>query len=483
MASQFWPQRFAVTVRSSRRAVCIHSILVPVVLSCGVDETLNPVRVVDEVPSLNPAVDLDPAPGRVVVSLVARELETRFAGDSPKVWAYLDAEAPAPDRAVPGPLIEANVGDEVVVRIQNDLLESTTVHFHGLRLDSMMDGAANHGDSIRPGESFEARFIARDPGVFWYHPHVHADEQIERGMYGVLVVRDRAAEPGERIFVLDDVNVEGGEIVVTPTMEDLEAGRVGDRLLVNGGEPASLLVAPGSVERWTFISAANARHLVLRLEGSTFDIVAGDAFTLPVRRPATELLIAPGERWTIEVPLAGEPGEMLELSATTLEGGHSSEKSTLARPLMDVRLVEGEPTLVTPLLPTPLAPFEVPPAEVRTLELSSRIEAGEKPRFYINGEAWPFNEPLCGRAGDLEFWDVVNREDAEHPFHVHGMFFQVLDDGGSPDESLGWKDTLRVPAQSSRRIALQLEPGDWMFHCQIPEHAEAGMMGEIRVEP
>jgi FtsP/CotA-like multicopper oxidase with cupredoxin domain len=81
--------------------------------------------------------------------------------------------------------------------------------------------------------------------------------------------------------------------------------------------------------------------------------------------------------------------------------------------------------------------------------------------------------------GAVEVWNIVNDTDFSHPFHVHGYFFQVLDDTRVPE----WKDTANVPAHSSLRIAIAFDerPGLWMYHCHILDHAERGMMGHLHV--
>ncbi len=68
-----------------------------------------------------------------------------------------------------------------------------------------------------------------------------------------------------------------------------------------------------------------------------------------------------------------------------------------------------------------------------------------------------------------------------HPFHLHGFFFQPLDDAGQPVRPLEWKDTIDVPVNSTRRFAVRFDDrvGMWMFHCHILDHADAGMMGML----
>ena len=75
--------------------------------------------------------------------------------------------------------------------------------------------------------------------------------------------------------------------------------------------------------------------------------------------------------------------------------------------------------------------------------------------------------------------DLVNKVQTEHPFHLHGQFFSILD-GKQP----GLKDVVLVPPSGTVKIRAYVDnPGHWMAHCHILEHAEAGMMSEILVTP
>src|SRR5699024_11982257 len=72
-----------------------------------------------------------------------------------------------------------------------------------------------------------------------------------------------------------------------------------------------------------------------------------------------------------------------------------------------------------------------------------------------------------------------------HPFHMHGVQFQVLDRDGDPPPAneTGWKDTVLVnPDEKVRVIATFKHPGEFMYHCHILEHEDAGMMGQFEVE-
>jgi mannose-6-phosphate isomerase-like protein (cupin superfamily) len=106
---------------------------------------------------------------------------------------------------VPGPTIEASIGDTVLFRLKNSLPEPTSIHWHGLRIPAVMDGT----NAVRPGETFEYRFRLPEAGTFWYHPHVNEMEQLERVLYGAIIVRgpDEPTLDDERVLMLDDLKL------------------------------------------------------------------------------------------------------------------------------------------------------------------------------------------------------------------------------------------------------------------------------------
>jgi FtsP/CotA-like multicopper oxidase with cupredoxin domain len=88
-----------------------------------------------------------------------------------------------------GALIEAGVGDTVRARLTNELPQATTIHWHGLRVPAAMDGTEAVQPPVEPGATFDYEFVVPDAGTFWYHAHVNETEQLERGLYGALIVR------------------------------------------------------------------------------------------------------------------------------------------------------------------------------------------------------------------------------------------------------------------------------------------------------
>src|SRR5206468_10685688 len=90
---------------------------------------------------------------------------------------------------------------------------------------------------------------------------------------------------------------------------------------------------------------------------------------------------------------------------------------------------------------------------------------------------------ITARLGATEVWQVENIVGMDHPFHLHGFSFQVLDRDGVPEPFRAWKDTVNVPRHTVVRFIVRCtaHPGKWMFHCHILDHEDHGMMGVLEV--
>jgi FtsP/CotA-like multicopper oxidase with cupredoxin domain len=403
----------------------------------------------------------------VSVELDAREVEWRFARDR-TIGAF------AYNGEVPGPLIEAEVGDTVDVRLTNSLPQATTIHWHGVRVPAHMDGTEAVQAPIEPGGTFEYRFVVPDAGTFWYHSHTNETEQLERGLYGGLVVR-QADEPvfdGERVLILDDLKLDAdGEVAPFGDEHEHHAGREGDVRLVNGALEPELEIPAVTVERWRIVDAANTRFVRLSIGGKPFRIIGTDGGLLPQPRSAAEVLITPGERVDLAVgPF--EEGEHLEIEALPYDRGKGeSERERFAslrvgpavasRAEIPARLRQIDPLVDANVEPT------------RTIDLKELMHEGHHQRAdHV-------------RVGELQVWDLVNETGQDHPFHLHGFFFQVVHENGTNPPEVAWKDTVNVPRKGQTRIAWLPDdrPGEWMYHCHILEHHAMGMMAHFAVVP
>jgi FtsP/CotA-like multicopper oxidase with cupredoxin domain len=113
-------------------------------------------------------------------------------------WGY--------DSQLPGALLRATAGDLIEVTVANDLPEATSTHWHGLAIANAMDGVPGVTQAdIESGSEFTYRFVAPDPGTYWFHPHHGL--QLERGLYAPIVIDDpdeHVAFDVEYVLVLDD---------------------------------------------------------------------------------------------------------------------------------------------------------------------------------------------------------------------------------------------------------------------------------------
>jgi FtsP/CotA-like multicopper oxidase with cupredoxin domain len=140
----------------------------------------------------------------------------------------------------------------------------------------------------------------------------------------------------------------------------------------------------------------------------------------------------------------------------------------------------------TSAVPSKLATVEaldLGSARTRELVLSEVLRAGET-MLAINGHVYD-QDPLSFDASvdSSEVWTLSNETDYDHPFHLHGFRFQVLDRSGRAPAVREWADTVNVPAHEKVRIGMYFDdrPGMWMFHCHILDHAELGMMGMLHL--
>lgn len=125
------------------------------------------------------------ADGVLTVSLTASEQWVGVAGRQAHVYAF--------NGRVPGPMMEARAGDEVRLRLRNELFEPTNLHFHGLHVSP--EGTADNVFLRIPGGDaldYAFRVPSQHPaGLFWVHPHLHGlvAKQVSLGLAAPFIIR------------------------------------------------------------------------------------------------------------------------------------------------------------------------------------------------------------------------------------------------------------------------------------------------------
>jgi FtsP/CotA-like multicopper oxidase with cupredoxin domain len=102
----------------------------------------------------------------------------------------------------------------------------------------------------------------------------------------------------------------------------------------------------------------------------------------------------------------------------------------------------------------------------------------------INGHVMDMmRADVSTRLGATEIWEIENLVGMDHPFHLHGFQFQILDRDGVPEPFRSWKDVVNVRKHETVRFVVRYDdfPGQWMFHCHILDHEDHGMMGILDV--
>jgi manganese oxidase len=136
------------------------------------------------------------------LTLIAQEQPGRFGKDPGLGFVLQDGNTePPPNKInIPGPTIVLTRGEPVAIKVVNKLREGTSIHWHGIELESYYDGVAGWGSGggsvspmIEPGQSFVAEITPPRSGTFIYHTHMH-NQQLGSGMYGPLIV----VEPGRK---------------------------------------------------------------------------------------------------------------------------------------------------------------------------------------------------------------------------------------------------------------------------------------------
>ncbi|MEW2443665.1 multicopper oxidase family protein [Micromonospora marina] len=398
---------------------------------------------------------------------------------------------------LPGPQLRAVAGGRAHVRLVNDLPAGTTVHWHGIRLENAMDGAPHVTQHpVPPGSSFDYDFAVPDPGTYFFHSHVGT--QLDRGLYGTLVVEDPTeplAYDAEILVVLDDwldgvtgtpddalahLDHAGGDRLLSSPILGGHAGDVAHPYhLVNGrtpDAPVTLAARPGQRVRLRIVNAAADTAYRVALGGHRLRVTHSDGFPVePVTGDA--LLIGMGERYDALVTVGDGAFPLVALAegknargfAVLRTAAGAAPPPTVSVPQLNGRLITVADLRATDAVHLPPGPPD------RTVTLS----LGERPPGYVwtlNGRAHPDVSRTEVHAGQRVRLVLVNDSSMFHPMHLHGHTFQIRPAAGRGAR----KDTLIIRPLERFTVDLVADnPGEWMVHCHNLFHGERGMMSVL----
>jgi FtsP/CotA-like multicopper oxidase with cupredoxin domain len=421
------------------------------------------------------------------------------------VWGYGGAS--------PGEALTVDQGGLLDLNLKNDLPEETSIHWHGIRTPNKMDGVPFVTQKAVPtGGEFQYRFACEDAGTYWYHPHANSAEQIGRGLYGPLIVREEKPLPVDRelIWLIADWRIGEDDKVshnYSQMHDNSHAGRFGNLITVNGQHRPVVDAQPGERIRLRIINAAAARILSFDFPGLSGWWIALDGQPIQPRRlGGNPSYIPPGGRadLVLDVPPGVEADTVFGVADATYRNqrnklasfrisGKQLRSTALAAPKKMADNPHSQPKLDGADMKT--VTFEggamggLRSAMLDDKQLPMRQLADKGVVWATNGKIWSSLEEIARQdklfnldLGKTYVFRLQNKTAFPHPIHLHGHSFQVVAVNGKKKAVPEWRDTVLVfPDEKVDIVFVADNPGDWLLHCHILGHVTAGMIAAVRV--
>jgi suppressor of ftsI len=449
-------------------------------------------------------------------TLVATIVKQKIGNSIIRRYAY--------NGSIPGPIFEVQKGAKVKIKFINQTDSDQTLHSHGLRLDYKYDGVVGIGQKfpVKPGETFVYELQFPDAGIFWYHPHVREDYSQDMGLYGNYIVKDTGNKLdfiNKQIpIVLDDLLIDKKAAPFYKNYANYSAmGRFGNVMLVNGVPDFSTEVNQGDVVRFYITNTANTRTFNFKIPNTKMKLIAGDASNYEEETWVNNVVIAPSERYTVDV-LFEKPGTY-QIESLSPQKSHKMgevvvlDKKDKVNYLKQFLELHQDKKVISEI--EKIKPFFNKPID-KKMSLTVDMEMdhggdGEAPEEIEWEDSMPqmnammTSNDVTWELMDLDtkkknmdihwkfkkgsyykisiFNDPKSKHPMQHPIHFHGQRFLVLSNSGVKNANLVWKDTVLVKAGDTVEILLEASTvGKWMAHCHIAEHLSSGMMMTYDVE-
>ena len=421
--------------------------------------------------------------------------------------------------ALLGPTIIMTKGDNVNITVNNQLADTTTIHWHGMHVAPQNDGGPH--SIILPGETWNPQFTVMDKaGLNWYHPHLHmqTDKHVSKGIAGLIIVRD-TEESGLNLpstygvdefpIVIQTKGFDAAGQILVHTELDTSA-------MVNGTVDA-FTDFPAQVIRLRVLNGSSQRVMEFGFsDNRSFSLIGTDGGLLSAPLSNTRYRIAPGQRADILVDLTTSLGQNFQLMSYGSElpnaiygasqpgmgaGATASLVGYTSNPLngndfelLDITVAAQtvSPVLLIPATLATFTPIVEASANItRSLTFTSAGAMGDLAGpFLIDGSTFDmgtinYNVPL----DNIEIWSLTNQTPIAHPFHIHDIQFFILDINGNPPppELQGYNDVVLVPGgMGTVRFIAKFDDFandtiPFMYHCHMLTHEDMGMMGQFIV--
>ncbi len=416
-----------------------------------------------------------------------------------------------------GPTILLNQGNTVQFSVNNQLMDTTTIHWHGLHVAPENDGGPH--TIILPNTTWSPSFTILDKAAtYWYHPHLHhkTDHHVSKGIAGMIIVRDadEAALNLPRTYGIDDIPLvlqtkdfdANNQIVVHSNSDDV--------VMVNATLNPFKEV-PAQMVRLRLLNGSSQRAFNVGLSNNmSFHQIASDGGLLSAPVQLTRLILAPGERAEIVVNFTGLTGQNIQLrsfaaefpngiygatnpgmgAGLTMNGYNPNPLNGTNFNLLQFNVVAPTANPVTSI-PNSLVNVPVLSAASANITRALTFTPVTMGNNQLNGEFLinntTFNMMTINYSipiNNIEIWELTNQSAIAHPFHIHDVQFNVLTRNGvaPPLNEQGRKDVVLVRPQEVVRFIAKFETFSnphvpYMYHCHMLTHEDGGMMGQFIV--
>ena len=416
-----------------------------------------------------------------------------------------------------GPTLIFNKGDSINIVVNNQIGDTTTVHWHGIHLASKWDGGPH--SPIFPGASWNPKFKVMDhAATYWYHPHLHQKTALQaiKGAAGLIIVRDSIESTLNlpRRYGLDDFPLIIQSQQYDSLNQAMPLGMEDSTILINGARAnygySVYAQLPAQIVRLRLLNASGERVFNFGLStNAPFKIIASDGGLLNTPVSVNRIRLAPGERVEILLDLNGMDGQVLYLMsyaselAMGIQGGPTMPMPVGSPPMnsplngIDFNILQIN---VVPQTPSPIITIPTiltsnttytSSSTNRTIRFTADSAMVMDGPFYFNDSTFDmmhinYRIPI----NSVEKWKLVNETMVAHPFHIHDVQFFLIDRSGAipnPEER-GRKDVVLVAPYDSVTFITKFEDFadtsiPYMYHCHILMHEDAGMMGQFVVLP
>jgi len=418
---------------------------------------------------------------------------------------------------------------------------SVNIHYHGLNIspachsDEVIRTLINSGQTFTYNIAFPAD---EPPGLYWYHPHVHtlAENAVLGGATGAIVVsgierlQPSVAGLRQRILVVRDQTAPGTPACAVTTGKPVPSWNLTLNYIPIDSQPAVIEMRSGGKEFWRVANAAADTILDLQVvfDGvpQTLSLVALDGVPVgsqdatqkgkPV--PATDMRLPPGSRVEFVVAAPRTGVKSAQFITQKIDTGPAGDCDPM-------RLLVTLASAPTASAAAPAAPSKSSASSTQTRFAKLAGSATTKTRTLywcedsVNNVFWvttevcdpanphPFPKPpnpapvplVTTTQGSVEDWVIENRTQENHEFHIHQIHFLVLSQdnfpaGTRPVQAIQGQmmDVIETPywdgvsghPYPSVKVRMDFrgaDIGEFVFHCHILNHEDAGMMAIVKV--